>query len=237
MEKFIIANWKMNKGSALDLPFLTSLSKIPIPSSLTVIIAPPYTLIQAAQQVLDPTPFYLGAQDCSSQQSGPYTGDISASMLRECGCTAVILGHSERRQEHQETSAIIQKKAEAAAENGLLPIICVGETAEEHATGQTAAVLERQIKESTPRKDFPFCIAYEPIWAIGTGQTPPLEEISRLHTIIKQYFRTPKPVLYGGSVTPDNTKEVLSLSMVDGLLVGGASLDLEKFKTILEEAS
>lgn len=237
MEKFIVANWKMNKGSMGDLPFLASISKISTPSPLTVIIAPPYTLIQAAQQILSSTSFYLGSQDCSAQENGPYTGDISASMLKECGCTAVIVGHSERRQGYKETSEMVRKKAEAAAENGLLPIICIGETAEEYQTGQTSAVIQQQIKESIPRKDFPFCIAYEPIWAIGTGKTPSLEEINAIHQTIKKYFRTSKAVLYGGSVSPENTKEVLSLPAVDGLLVGGASLDLQKFKEVLKEAS
>ena len=237
MEKFIIANWKMNKGSVEDLSFLKSISKIPISPLLTVIIAPPYTLLQGAQQILDPYPFHLGAQDCSAQAEGAHTGDISAYMLKNSGCTSVIIGHSERRQSHGETSEIVRKKAEAAAQNGLLPIICVGETAEEYGTGKTLEVLHQQIEGSIPRKDFPFCIAYEPIWAIGTGKTPSLEEISRTHESIKKYFKNPKYVLYGGSVSPQNTKEVLSLGSVDGLLIGGASLDLEKFTTILNEAS
>jgi triosephosphate isomerase len=237
MEKFIVANWKMNKGSFEDLSFLEKISKISIPPSLTVIIAPPYTLLQAAQQVLAPSPFYLGAQDCSSQGDGPHTGDISASMLKQCGCTAVIVGHSERRQAHKESSELVKKKAEAAAENGLLPIICVGETADEYQAGKTFDVIKQQIEASIPRKDFPFCIAYEPIWAIGTGKTPSLEEINAAHKTIRQYFKSPKQVLYGGSVSPQNTKEVLLLSSVDGLLVGGASLDFQKFSTILEEAS
>jgi triosephosphate isomerase (TIM) len=237
MEKFIIANWKMNKGSLEDLPFLDTISKISIDPSLTVVIAPPYTLLQAAHQLLEHTPFYLGAQDCSLEENGPYTGDISAAMLKASGCTAVIVGHSERRQRHKETSDMVRKKAETAAENGLLPLICIGETAEEYVSKKTMDVIQQQIKESVPRRDFPFCIAYEPIWAIGTGNTPSLEEIHAIHEVIKKCFRNPKPVLYGGSVSPGNTKEVLSLSSVDGLLVGGASLDLSKFQEILEEAS
>lgn len=237
MEKFIVANWKMNKGSIEDLPFLKDISKIAIPSTLTVIIAPPHTLLSSAQQILEPSSFHLGAQDCSPYEDGPHTGDISASMLKKCGCTSVIIGHSERRQTHKETSEFIRKKAEVAAHNGILPIICIGETEEEYEAGKTLEVLRHQIETSIPRQDFPFCIAYEPIWAIGTGKTPALEEINHTHASIKKYFKNPKYVLYGGSVSPQNTKEVLSLSNVDGLLVGGASLDLEKFTTILQEAS
>lgn len=237
MEKFIIANWKMNKGSLDDLPFLESISKIPVSPSLTVVIAPPYTLLQTAQYVLDSTSFYLGAQDCSTEEEGPYTGDISASILKACGCTVVIVGHSERRERYKETSDMVKRKAETAAENGLLPIICIGETAEDYEAKRTLEVLAQQIKESVPRKDVPFCIAYEPVWAIGTGITPSLEEINAIHASIKSHFRTSKPILYGGSISPGNTKEVLSLPSVDGLLIGGSSLDLSKFEKILTEAS
>lgn len=237
MEKFIIANWKMNKGTLEDVPFLTEISGLHVPSFLTVIITPPYTLLQTAQSILDTTSFHLGAQDCSGDPEGPYTGDISASMLKKCGCTAVIVGHSERRHHHQETSQMVRDKAEAACQNGLLPIICVGENEDEYQSGETLSVIRSQIEESIPRQDFPFCIAYEPVWAIGSGKTPSLEDINRVHTSIKSYFRTPKPILYGGSIIPQNTKEILSVSSVDGLLVGGASLDLDKFTTILKEAS
>ncbi|MDC0349220.1 triose-phosphate isomerase [Alphaproteobacteria bacterium] len=237
MEKFIVANWKMNKGSLEDLPFLESVAQINVGPTVTAIIAPPYTLLQAAQKALESTPFHLGAQDCSTQGNGAHTGDVSAYMLKMCGCTSVIVGHSERRQNHNETSEIVRKKAEISGENGLIPIICVGETAEEYQAKKTFDIIDQQIEFSSPRKDFPFLIAYEPVWAIGTGKVPSLEEINHVHETIKKSFKNPKKVLYGGSVNPENAKEILSLPSVDGLLIGGASLEAEKLKNIIDAAS
>ena len=181
-------------------------------------------------------------QDCAPDPCGAHTGDISAEMLVDSGCLAVILGHSERRQNHHETNAQVRAKAGAAARAGLIPIVCVGETEAERDAGQETAIVGRQIAESLPEA-FAGIIAYEPIWAIGTGRTPTLAEVESVHRHIRDALvarlgdsgRTLR-ILYGGSVKPENAAELLAVSEVGGALVGGASLNADSFAAIARAA-
>ena len=233
MEKFIVANWKMNYGDDEGLSLLKKIAGLSIPKALNIIIAPPYTLLMHAHSILEDTPFFLSGQDCSARHDGAYTGDISAHMLKMAGCTSVILGHSERRMHHKESSDDVRKKAERAGEVGLLPIICVGETLEEYKSKMTKDVIRRQIEKSVPSKNIPFVVAYEPVWAIGTGEVPEPTIIEDNISFIKDLFQTVPPVLYGGSVNPENIKKIMKTNVVDGALIGGASLDIQKFTAIL----
>ena len=202
------------------------------------LICPPVTLIPAAAEIAHGSPLHIGAQDCHAEQSGAFTGDVSADMLRDAGATAVILGHSERRSTHAERSADVRAKAQAAHRAGLLAIICIGETAGERRVGLTADVCLRQLRESLPASASPSntAIAYEPVWAIGTGLTPSLHDIDATHGTIRQALPAQHEhrwrILYGGSVKPDGARDILSLGEVGGVLIGGASLKAADFLAI-----
>ncbi len=186
----------------------------------------------------------LGAQDCSLHENGAFTGDISATMLKDAGCQYVILGHSERRQGHEETSAIVKEKARLAQAAGLSTIICVGETEKEREAGIQDAIVIMQLKESLPDTTSltNTVIAYEPVWAIGTGKTASNNDIREMHGIIRRYLQEKLDncgdirILYGGSVKPENAATILSIDNVDGALVGGASLKAEQFLAIAAAA-
>ncbi len=235
MTKTIVANWKMNGSSAFAAEFAQGFSQFlgrsPIKSN--VVICPPFTLLLQLFSAFQASGVAIGGQDCSANSAGAHTGDISASMLKDAGATHVILGHSERRQYHAETSATVRQKAEAAIAAGLTPIICIGESAEQRKAGNAEATVLTQLKESLPNPQ--ILLAYEPIWAIGSGRTPSISEISAMHQAIKTAVPGAS-VLYGGSVNAANAGEILHAEGVDGALVGGASLKLEEFCAIVSAA-
>ena len=206
-----------------------------------VMICPPATLVSALAEVLGGSPVLVGGQDCHARVSGAHTGDVAAEMLADAGATAVIVGHSERRADHGETSAIVRAKAEAAHRAGLTAIVCVGETADERSAGQTLDVVKRQVSESLPVDSHArnTIIAYEPVWAIGTGLTPTTDDVAAVHAAIRGLvagaFETGSAmrILYGGSVKPSNAAELMAVANVDGALVGGASLKSEDFLGII----
>ncbi|UNM06328.1 MAG: triose-phosphate isomerase [Holosporaceae bacterium] len=237
MEKFIVGNWKMNLGDDEGLDLLKNLSQLKVESHTTCIVSPPFTILKSAQKILENSSIFLGAQDCAAEEKGAFTGEISPYMLKMAGCTSVIVGHSERRKHHGETSDIVRRKAEKASLFGLLPIICVGETLAEYEAQKTLSILKSQVEESVPHKDVPFLLAYEPVWSIGTGKVPKIEEIEHTCAFIANLFESIPPILYGGSVSPDNVKSILKSSHVNGVLVGGASLNFEQFKKIINNVT
>ncbi len=206
-----------------------------------VVICPPATLLVAAAAISAGTGVGLGGQDCHVEPSGAFTGDLSAEMLKDAGAAYVILGHSERRAGHGESSALVSAKASAAHRAGLTAIICVGETREEREAGEALRVVGEQLAGSIP-EDFPleaFVIAYEPVWAIGTGLTPTPADVAEMHRFIRERVGSARPggaatlrLLYGGSVKPANAAELMAVENVDGALVGGASLVAEDFLAI-----
>lgn len=213
------------------------------PKGVEVCVCPPYLYLTQVAQMLPPS-ILLGAQDCAVEDNGAFTGDISATMLGDVGAKFVILGHSERRQNHRETNAIIANKIRKAVANGLIPILCVGETEAERDAGVQNSVVITQLIESIP-KDVDYArlvVAYEPIWAIGTGKTATIEDIKAMHGVIRKYLNEKLDnsasirILYGGSVKADNAPDILAVENVDGALVGGASLKADQFLSIIQAA-
>ena len=244
MKKLIVANWKMNMTKASGISLVKSLSaKInrSISSSREVVVCPPFTLISEISKILKSSKISLGGQDCSTDSFGAFTGDISSLMLKDLGCKYVIVGHSERRENHNESEKIIKNKLDLALSLGLKVILCVGEKMQERKKGNTIRIITRQLQLSISKKcnNKNTIIAYEPVWSIGSGVTPKDSEICDVHNFIKnkssQLSIGDKPlmVLYGGSVNPRNSKNILSLQNVDGALVGGASLKLKSFLDII----
>lgn len=240
MRALIAGNWKMY-GTAASLAELDALAPAVEGVAADVAICPPATLLAQAAWKLKGKAIALGGQDCHTGVEGAHTGDISAAMLKDAGASLVILGHSERRRDHGETDALVRSKAAAAIAAGLTPIICIGETIEERQAGRAGAVVASQLAGSVP-DEAPdgLVIAYEPVWAIGTGLTPTLEEIGDIHALIhdglKQRFGGRSGgmrVLYGGSVKPGNAGEILQTAGVNGALVGGASLKAADFSAII----
>lgn len=227
--KIIIGNWKMNGTTEMLEEMIGGLDNIATKN--TVILCVPYTLLCGGGENLS-----IGAQDVSEYSAGAYTGQVSASMVRDCGAKYTIVGHSERGDSNQTVLA----KANQAIQAGLIPIICVGETADEHESGKTMAVIENAIRESVPTIAGRVIIAYEPRWAIGTGKTPIISEIQsvheKIHSVLESMGMSETSVVYGGSVTPQNAQEIMSVPHVDGVLVGGASLKIDDFITIIESA-
>lgn len=206
-----------------------------------IAVCPPGPLIPPVLKAVSGSSIWVGGQDCHWQDSGAHTGDVSAAMLRDIGCNCVIVGHSERRADHVETSEQVKGKAEAALRADLRAIVCVGETEAERDAGETEAVVGAQIQASLPDGGSPesVVIAYEPVWAIGTGRTPSLDEIEAIHGFIRTQAKANGlgeglRILYGGSVKPSNAAEILGISGVDGALVGGASLTVDDFWGIIE---
>ena len=232
----VAGNWKMN-GSRASLDELALMSAGFSPAlrqKLDLMICPPATLVLAASQRAVGTGIAIGGQDCHANDAGAHTGDLSAGMLFDAGATAVIVGHSERRADHNESDATVKAKAEAARRNALIAIICVGETRADREAGKTLAVVRRQLKGSIPdhMTSRDLVVAYEPVWAIGTGLTPTAADVAEVHAMIRQDLRRivgkeeaeKVRILYGGSVKPSNAKELMSVPNVNGALVGGASL-------------
>jgi triosephosphate isomerase len=242
----IAGNWKMNglEASLGEARALASwLDEHPV--GARVALCPPATLVHRMASALAGTAIEIGGQDCSPEACGPFTGDISAAMLCDAGAQLVILGHSERRSGHGERNADVAAKARAALAAGLEPIICVGESLEERRIGRAVGVVAAQVRSSAPLglKDHAFAIAYEPVWAIGSGLTPTTGEIEAVHEAIRAVLverfgddGAPVPILYGGSVKPENAGEILHAREVNGALVGGASLNAETFSAILQAA-
>lgn len=224
MKKIIAGNWKMN-GDANSLQNLFD-GLQNLKSKNTVIVCPPFTMLN----VPAPSNVAIGAQDCSSHNVGAYTGQISARMLADIAVKYVILGHSERRLYNGEESVEIREKALRAIENNITPIICIGETLNQKEQGETLGILTKQLTESLPN-GVPAIIAYEPIWAIGTGLVASNDEIKAVHAHLRTLVDL--PLLYGGSVNGKNACEILNIKNVDGVLVGGASLKIEDFALII----
>ncbi|WP_196258302.1 triose-phosphate isomerase [Pelagibacterium limicola] len=243
----IAGNWKMNGTSAAlnEISRLRELIAEARRIAADILVCPPATLVHRAAQIAQGDAIALGGQDCHASRSGAYTGDISAEMLSDAGARYVILGHSERRAGHGETSAEVRAKAEAALAAGLVPVVCVGETETERAEGYANAVVGDQVTESLPdfAADAEIVVAYEPVWAIGTGKTPTIDDIAQMHRHIRQLLvdrfgaaGESARILYGGSVKPSNAGEILSTPNVNGALVGGASLKADDFFGIISAA-
>jgi triosephosphate isomerase len=236
MRQLIAGNWKMNGRLSGVADYAEALRAAPDHADL--LICPPFLLIDRFSAALAGTTVKIGGQDCHARPEGAHTGDISAVMLKEAGAEYVILGHSERRADHGETNADVAAKVLAAQAAGLTPIVCVGETEAERDAGQAEDLVRSQLLHSLP-DGFAGIVAYEPIWAIGTGRTPREDEVAAMHTAIRaallaQFPATggTVPILYGGSVKPGNAASLLALPEVGGALVGGASLNTGDFLAI-----
>jgi triosephosphate isomerase (TIM) len=241
--KLVAGNWKMN-GLGASLAEAETLEKALKEQAAACLVAlcPPATLIDRMAQALKGGAVEIGGQDCHAAASGAYTGSVSAEMVRDAGARLVILGHSERRAGFGETDADVAAKVEAALAADLEPIICIGETLQEREAGQAVEVVSRQVAGSLPASlaGKAFAVAYEPVWAIGTGLTPTLEQIEEVHAAVRAAMIAKlgdggrvAPILYGGSVKPSNAKEILAVAEVGGALVGGASLKAEDFLGII----
>ncbi len=244
-KKIIAGNWKMNNDIAQTAALINGITAQVASGKAEVIVCPPFTSLLTAGQLLAGSAVKLGAQDVSLHDSGAYTGEISVAMLKSVGCAYVIVGHSERRQYHAETNEIVNRKAKKVLAGGLLPIICIGETLEEREKGITDRILTTQttgVLAGLPASDVErSIIAYEPVWAIGTGKTATKEQAEDAHRLIRSviaglYSRDTAEkvtIQYGGSVKPDNAKELLSQPNIDGALVGGACLKADSFAGII----
>jgi triosephosphate isomerase (TIM) len=240
--KLIVGNWKMNGLS--DSVEQAKIIAQSAGSKNQVVICPPATLIAPMVAAVKGSVVQIGGQDCHVNTSGAHTGDIAASMIADAGATFVIVGHSERRTDHHETSDLVRAKAKAANDAGLKAIICVGESEAQRDAGNALPIVIEQILASIPSDADPskLCIAYEPVWAIGTGRTPSLSDVEAMHDAIRTTLHNrfgaqagaDMAILYGGSVNPKNCAELMGVKHVDGALVGGASLKAESFLAIVD---
>jgi triosephosphate isomerase len=228
----IAGNWKMFKGPVEAAAFCRELRERDL-AGVDVVVCPPFVSLAAAVTVLADTEIAVAAQNVHWEPEGAFTGEISAPMLRELGVYGAIVGHSERRQYFGETDDGVARRAAAALDAGLSVIACVGETDEERERGETEDVLRRQVSVLEAHEN--LVVAYEPVWAIGTGKTATPEQAQEAHAFVKSLLNA--PVLYGGSVKPENAEELLAQPDVDGALVGGASLDVDSFTAICAAAS
>lgn len=249
--QLLAGNWKMNgvRGALAEIRALgRGLAGM---TGVEVLICPPATLIAEAAEAVEQTPIAIGGQDCHVEKSGAFTGDLSAEMLRDAGARYVILGHSERRQYHGESDALVAQKVLAACTEGLRAIVCVGETEAVRDAGQAEQVVTDQLAASLP-EDFPenmgpaeLSVAYEPVWAIGTGRTPTSAQVAQMHSALRAALGARFGdgvadgirILYGGSVKPGNAAELLAVADVDGALVGGASLKAADFLAIIHASA
>ncbi len=241
MRKLAAGNWKMN-GSAAALAEVTALIDAHPAPACEMLLCPPATLIAQMVWAAKGSALRIGGQDCHPKPSGAHTGDISAAMLKDAGAGYVILGHSERRADHGETDALVRAKADAALAAGLIAVVCLGETEAQRDAGQTLAVIGSQLSGSVPDAATAdtLVIAYEPVWAIGTGRTPTLDQIAEVHAFLRARLTdrfgpeaAQMRLLYGGSVKPSNAVEIFAVPHVDGALVGGASLKAADFGAIV----
>lgn len=239
--KLAAGNWKMN-GTQASLAEAKALADAFPTPSVDILLCPPTTLVASMATALQGTAIATGGQDCHQNVSGAHTGDTSAELLADAGASHVILGHSERRADHGETDALVRAKTEAAVAAGLIAVVCVGETLAEREAGETLAVVRAQLQGSLPDAidAAKIVIAYEPVWAIGTGKVPTLEQIGEVHSDMRaalsdRYGQDAQslPLLYGGSVKPSNAADIFAVANVDGALVGGASLKAADFSGIV----
>lgn len=246
----IAANWKMNLGVEDSLKYFSHLTRGPLSfANVDIVICPPFTSLYTASVALQETSVVLGAQNCHFEDSGAFTGEISAAFLKELTCQYVIIGHSERRQIFKETNADIAKKLRRVLDSEMTPIFCVGETEAERKAEETSKVVEAQLREGLGKIDRSeiekIVIAYEPVWAIGTGNTATPAQAGEVHAFIRNYlvkhygtaFAAAVRIIYGGSVKPDNIRTLLREPDIDGGLVGGASLSPEHFMDIVRESA
>jgi triosephosphate isomerase (TIM) len=239
----IVGNWKMHGQISAAQDYVAELSGLcqrhPLPH-VALAVCPAFPHLALMLALCKDLPVSIGGQDCHTAEHGAHTGDTSAAMLADLGCVYTIVGHSERRQHHGETDALIQAKARAAQAQGLIPIVCIGEMLAEREAGQTLAVLERQVRAAVPANALPenLVVAYEPVWAIGTGKVAQPEQVAEAHAHIRAVLRAldgdlaDVKILYGGSVKPDNAAVLMATRDVDGALVGGASLNAADFYAI-----
>lgn len=243
------ANWKMNKGVSETLPFVqqlqTLLADTPVGKLYQVVLAPPATHLSTMACAIAKTSFESSAQNCGTAKSGAFTGEISPVVIKDLQAKWVILGHSERRHVYKETDALVLSRMKAALEEGLSVIFCVGELLEERKTGKTFEVVERQLsilKQVSPGHLPQVVVAYEPVWAIGTGETATPQQAQEVHARIRAWVSKNLSsetgeklrILYGGSVKPENSKDIMAEADVDGLLVGGASLEAATFASVIK---
>ncbi|MGZ8374215.1 MAG: triose-phosphate isomerase [Nitrospira sp.] len=248
----IVGNWKMNKTASEATVFMRDLlARVPAqPANIELVVAPPFTALESVRLALGASsPIHLGAQDLFWEDHGAYTGEVSAPMLKDLGCRYVIVGHSERRTLFGERGDLIQKKIRAALNHGLRPILCIGETLAQRDNGTTDHVLTQQVHDGlsglATEALATITIAYEPVWAIGTGKSATVEQAIAAHRTIRQVLAAVASpavadctrILYGGSVTPQNIESLLASDQIDGALVGGACLQVESFATITTVAS
>lgn len=244
VKALVAGNWKMNgvKASKKEVAALAKRLAGTQRPDCDVLICPPATIVSTLKDAAKGSKIAIGGQDCHAKESGAHTGDISVEMLKDAGASHVIVGHSERRADHGETDAAVRAKAEAAYRAGLTAIVCVGETEAERDAGATLKVIRGQLKGSLPdgATAKTTVIAYEPVWAIGTGRTPTPDDVAKVHAAIRKALEarfgaegTKMRILYGGSVKPANAKELMAVPNVNGALVGGASLKAEDFWGII----
>ena len=238
---FVAGNWKMNGLRSSAAEMIRVVQGAGVLTAVDLMVCPPATLLGLFAAIVEGSAVRLGAQDCHVESHGAFTGDISAEMLKDAGASAVIVGHSERRTYHKETDADVRAKALAARRAGLCAIVCVGETRAERENGHALAVVRTQLDGSIPDGATAdnLVVAYEPVWAIGSGLTPTAADVAEMHGSIRRLLRlrfadegAGMRILYGGSVKPSNAKELLGIADVDGALVGGASLKADEFLAI-----
>jgi triosephosphate isomerase len=242
----LVGNWKMNglRPALVEAEVIGAAAKDALKDGIQLALCPPATLLRAMTDHVIGTSLLTGGQDCHVELYGPHTGDVSATMLKDAGAHFVIVGHSERRLNHGETDEVVNLKAQAAVEVGLVPILCIGEPKSQREAGNAEPFVLDQLKASLPKlaSSAPIVIAYEPIWAVGTGIVPSIEDLTSMHQAIFSFLQTELgqqansvPLLYGGSVTKKNVRELMRIEHVDGALVGGASLVAADFLSILNE--
>lgn len=235
-QKLFAANWKLNKGPKETQNFFKKfLSILPIEKQQQAIFFVPATNLETTARSLEGTKIRFGSQNCYSQLNGAFTGEISAQVVKDMGAQFILLGHSERRQIFKETDEFIAAKGKLVQSLGLIPMLCIGETLEEREAGKTEEICEAQLLSFMNHIDITkeWVVAYEPVWAIGTGKVASLVQVAEAHTHIRKILKSQAiPILYGGSVKPDNARDLLAIPEVGGFLVGGASLEPDTFKKI-----
>jgi len=242
LRHLVAGNWKMNGSRAMAAQLIAELAQGSAGLACDLLVCPPFPYVPIVAELvrgkaIGPGVIALGAQDCAPKDSGAHTGDVAALMLKDCGCSHVLVGHSERRADHGETSAEVAAKAKAAQAAGLCAVVCVGETEAQRDAGDTLKIVESQIANSVPQGSDAanLVVAYEPVWAIGTGRTPTIGDVEVVHRHIRKLLATGVQggaqvrILYGGSVKPSNAAELMAVSEVNGALVGGASLKAADF--------
>ncbi len=239
---FLAGNWKMNGdlASARRLASEVSLAAKSARPGVRVAVFPPFVHLAVVAEVLKGSPVELGAQNCYGENQGAFTGEVSPAQLKDAGCGLVLVGHSERRHVMGETDEAVARKIKAALAAGLEPLLCLGETLAQREAGQTSEILGRQARSAlgdlTPEQRARVTVAYEPVWAIGTGKTATPEQARQAHSLIRAAVSGIPRILYGGSVKPDNISGILAMTGVDGALVGGASLDAAAFAAMIRAA-